>query len=139
MTSNPGGDDLPGDYSPNGKRVVFARLDHPTDPDGVYVVKVDGTGLRQITPPGTILSDGGGGNDWSPQGNDIVFSQRVTPDARSSLWVVHADGSGLREIHQTRLRYFGPPYPTSTLVAVDGFVHPDALIEITAVAAVRAG
>ena len=43
-------------------------------------MKVDGTGLRQITPPGTLLSDGGGGNDWSPQGNDIVFSQRVTPD-----------------------------------------------------------
>jgi Tol biopolymer transport system component len=99
MTSNPGGEDMPGDYSPNGKRLVFARFDHPTDPDGVYVVKVDGTGLRQITPAGTLLSDGGGGNDWSPQGNDIVFSQRVTPDARSSLWVVHADGSGLREIH----------------------------------------
>jgi enamine deaminase RidA (YjgF/YER057c/UK114 family) len=47
------------------------------------------------------------------------------------------DMSGLREIHETRLRYFEPPYPTSTLVAVDGFVHPDALIEINAVAALR--
>jgi Tol biopolymer transport system component len=27
MTSNPGGDDLPGDYSPQGKRFVFARFD----------------------------------------------------------------------------------------------------------------
>jgi 2-iminobutanoate/2-iminopropanoate deaminase len=49
------------------------------------------------------------------------------------------DMSGLREIHATRLRYFKPPYPTSTLVAVDGFVHPDALIEVNAVAALRAG
>ena len=47
------------------------------------------------------------------------------------------DMSGLREIHEVRLRYFSPPYPTSTLVAVSGFVNPDALIEINAVAALR--
>ena len=47
------------------------------------------------------------------------------------------DMAGLREIHEVRLRYFSPPYPTSTLVAVSGFVNPDALIEINAVAAVR--
>jgi 2-iminobutanoate/2-iminopropanoate deaminase len=44
---------------------------------------------------------------------------------------------GLKEIHEVRHRYFKPPFPTSTLVAVRGFVHPDALIEINAVAAVR--
>ena len=47
------------------------------------------------------------------------------------------DMSGLREIHEARLRYFSEPYPTSTLVAVSGFVSPDALIEINAVAAVK--
>jgi 2-iminobutanoate/2-iminopropanoate deaminase len=48
------------------------------------------------------------------------------------------DMTGLREIHEARLRYFSPPYPTSTLVAVSDFVNPDALIEINAVAALRA-
>jgi enamine deaminase RidA (YjgF/YER057c/UK114 family) len=47
------------------------------------------------------------------------------------------DMSGLEAIHEVRLRHFAKPYPTSTLVAVSGFVHPDALIEINAVAAVR--
>jgi 2-iminobutanoate/2-iminopropanoate deaminase len=47
------------------------------------------------------------------------------------------DMSGLREIHEVRLRYFSAPYPTSTLVAVAGFVNPDALVEINAVAAIR--
>ena len=47
------------------------------------------------------------------------------------------DMSHLEAIHQVRLRHFSKPYPTSTLVAVSGFVHPDALIEINAVAAVR--
>ena len=44
---------------------------------------------------------------------------------------------GLRAIHEARLRYFSPPYPTSTLVAVSAFVNPDALIEINAVAAIK--
>ena len=49
------------------------------------------------------------------------------------------DMTGLEQIHEIRRRYFKPPYPTSTLVAVNGFVHPDALIEINAVAAIGAG
>jgi Tol biopolymer transport system component len=94
MTSNPGGDDNPGDYSPEGRRFVFGRSDENGDPVGLFVVNVNGTGLKQITQ-GTLFSSTG---DWSPQGNEIVFSQHVTPDVRNSLWIVHADGSGLHEI-----------------------------------------
>lgn len=49
------------------------------------------------------------------------------------------DMSDLQAIHEVRLRYFTAPYPTSTLVGVTSFVHPEALIEINAVAAVRGG
>jgi 2-iminobutanoate/2-iminopropanoate deaminase len=48
------------------------------------------------------------------------------------------DLSELAAIHEVRLRHFSDPLPTSTLVAISGFVHPDALIEINAVAALRA-
>lgn len=96
LTSNPGGSDIPGDYSPDGRRLVFGRFDYPADPAalGLYVAKANGTHLRQIAPAGQLSSSG----DWSPQANAIVFSQHVTPDARSSIWVVHADGTGLHEI-----------------------------------------
>jgi Tol biopolymer transport system component len=96
VTSNPGGSDIEGDYSPNGKRLVFGRFDYPTDPAalGLYVAKVDGTHPRQIAPAELLSSNG----DWSVQGHEIVFSQHVTPDVRSSIWVVHADGTGLHEI-----------------------------------------
>jgi Tol biopolymer transport system component len=96
ITSNPGGGDSPGDYSPNGKHLVFGRSDQNGDPVGLFVANVNGTGVKQITPTGTRFRSTG---DWSPQGNEIVFSQRVTPDVRISLWVVHADGSGLHEIN----------------------------------------
>jgi Tol biopolymer transport system component len=95
MTSNPGGDDWPGDYSPEGRRFVFARIDANGNSLGLFVVNVNGTGLKQIMPAGTLLTSQG---DWSPQGNEIVFSQRVTADVRSSIWVVHADGTGLHQI-----------------------------------------
>jgi Tol biopolymer transport system component len=102
MTSNPGGQDSVGDYSPDGRRFVFARS-VACSPDcglsdtvGLFVVNVNGTGLMQITPTGTLVSSGG---NWSPQGNEIVFSRHVTEDVHSSLWVVHSDGSGLHEIH----------------------------------------
>ena len=107
MTSNPGGDDLPGDYSPNGKRFVFARFDdeEQEEPVGLYVVKVNDQRLRQITAPGTIVTSPG---DWSPQGNSIVFSRHVSAAMRNSLWVVQADGSGLREIRIDGQRCGGP-------------------------------
>ena len=96
ITSNPGGDDVPGDWSPNGKRIVFDRLAPNGDSEGLFIVNTNGTGLKQITPADFDLSSFG---SWSPQGNDIVFSRHVTPDVHSSIWVVHASGGGLHEIN----------------------------------------
>ena len=120
MTSNPSGDDLPGDYSPNGKRLVFARFDHPSDPDGLYTVKVNGTGVRQITPTGTILGPDAGGN-WSPQGNQIVFARRLAADRRTTLWVVRTDGSGLHRIDVQGQPACGGPISDPT---ARGCFHP---------------
>jgi Tol biopolymer transport system component len=95
ITSNPGGDDVPGSWSPNGKRIVFQRFG-PNSYEGVFVVNVNGTGLKLILPP-TMQANCCTFN-WSPQGNDIAFSRHVTPDVHSSLWVVHSDGTGLRAV-----------------------------------------
>jgi Tol biopolymer transport system component len=94
LTSNPHGDDVPMSYSPNGKRLAFARYDLNGDSVGLFVINTDGTGLRQIAPAGVTCCSGG----WSPQGNDIVFSRHVTPDVHSSMWIAHSDGTGLREV-----------------------------------------
>jgi Tol biopolymer transport system component len=96
ITSNPGGDDVPGSWSSNGKRIVFQRFG-PDSYEGVFVVNVNGTGLKRILPP--TVSANCCSFDWSPQGNEIVFSRHVTPDVHSSLWIVHSDGTGLHEIN----------------------------------------
>lgn len=94
ITSNPGGDDLPGSYSPDGKRLAFTRQ----SPDGsqtLDTVKLDGSGLRQLTPTGMDIEAGGA---WSPQGNEILFSARAAEGHYRTLWIVHSDGSGLRQL-----------------------------------------
>jgi uncharacterized protein DUF1028 len=65
ITSNPGGDDIPGDWSPNGKRIVFQRFDSNFNSEGLFVVNTNGTGLKQITPPD--FSDLSSFGSWSPQ------------------------------------------------------------------------
>jgi Tol biopolymer transport system component len=89
-------DDYPGDYSPNGKRIVFLRSSFDSGLAALYTVKLDGSDLRQITPTSRLLDFTGG--SWSPQGNDILFSAKQSEGQRSAVFVVHADGSGLQQI-----------------------------------------
>jgi Tol biopolymer transport system component len=94
VTYDPNGDDCPSDYSPNGKRLVITRAN-----DTIYeiaTVKLDGSGLKQITRDGMAFDFCSG--SWSPQGNEILFSAHVPVTDRSTIWVVHSDGSGLRKI-----------------------------------------
>ncbi len=96
ITTAPGGDDLPGDYSPDGKRLVFFRAG---DEPALYVVGTDGSGLVRITPPGFEPSFFGG--SWSPRGNRILFSGKTSPSAKNSIYIVGADGHGLKNLHMS--------------------------------------
>ena len=121
ITANPYGEDDPTDYAPNGKRLVFLRANF-SDPNnivfGLFTVKLDGSDIRQLTPPGMELNFEPA--RWSPQGNEIVFSAH-TPDGsyRSSLWVVHSDGTGL---HQLPVQGCGGSFSDPSSI---GCVHPD--------------
>jgi Tol biopolymer transport system component len=91
-SGNPGGLDEPGDYSPDGKQIVFGRTD-PARPanaaHALFVVNLNGTGLHRISPWGAGSEADG---SWSPNGNWILF------DSKGSLYVVHPDGTGLAKI-----------------------------------------
>ena len=96
LTSNPGGEDGPGDFSPDGKRLVFVRGDEHGEVTGIFVVRLDGSGVRRITPPGMILGWFGGSS--SPTGNQIQFVAKADPDHRRAIWEVDADGSDLHQL-----------------------------------------
>src|SRR2546425_116181 len=65
-------------WSPDGTQIAFAS-------DGIYVINVDGTGLRQGTSDqaGYVLSP-----TWAPDGRKIAFV------ARDSIFTVGTDGTG---------------------------------------------
>ena len=97
VTSDPNGEDCPGNYSPDGKRIVFLRANDTTF--ALFTTKVDGSGQRQITPNSSdqfsLNFDCG---SWSPQANEILFSAHVPSDQRSTVWMVHSDGTGLQQV-----------------------------------------
>jgi TolB protein len=91
-----GDDDCPGDYSPNGKRIVFLRSSFDSGLAALYTVKLNGSDLRQLTPLSRLIDFTCG--SWSPQGNEILFSAKAFEGEPSSIFVVHADGSELQQI-----------------------------------------
>jgi Tol biopolymer transport system component len=91
ITNAEGANDIPIDYSPDGTQIVFGRVgpeDRCTKRSALYVVNVDGSGLRRITPWGFCDDNG----SWSPDGSEIAFEHS------GSIFVVHPDGSGLAQI-----------------------------------------
>jgi len=106
VTANPypGLQDKEPDYSPDGSRIVFVRDRQLTEAGGtdnlsaIFVVNVDGSDLRRLTPWGNGLA---GTPSWSPDGTTIVFrgdSAYGAGDAPGQLFLIRPDGSHLRQL-----------------------------------------
>lgn len=93
--TNAGGlSDIPIAYSPDGRQIVFGRNHSDNSgncvaPSAIYIVNIDGSNLRRITPPGYCDDDG----SWSPDGSRIAF---VMNDG--TIYTVHPDGTGLTSL-----------------------------------------
>lgn len=100
ITTNRGGDDIPGDYSPEGDRLVFVRSAEDGEV-GVFVTNVDRSGVRRISPPWVVVDDLFAGS-WSPIDDRILFVARDTQDHHKAIWVVNADGSSPHRVRIAR-------------------------------------
>jgi Tol biopolymer transport system component len=82
VTASPnGGHDIPANYSPDGRQIVFTRVRLPDEADTtMMVVNVDGSDARAISDQRL------GGGSWSRDGRTILA------DADSSFLLVPIDG-----------------------------------------------
>ncbi len=110
LTSLPAGVDWDGapKFSPDGRRILFTRF----TPDGaaVHIMRLDGSGLRRVTPWELNANDA----DWSPDGAQIDLEAYPEAFPRGSAWIVGTNGRGLKNLTAT---------PT-TGGAVDGYADP---------------
>lgn len=85
-------------FSPDGKRLVFTR--YRTDPglSALFTIRLDGSGLRQLTPWG----NGAGDADWSPSGKKLVFEASPNKGCFGEIYTGEADGQHLTNITDNR-------------------------------------
>jgi Tol biopolymer transport system component len=87
------------DWAPDGKRFVIAQADPVNVEVGqLFVVRINGTGLRQITPSDMVVDLLDGVASWSPTGDRILFGAWPDADHRRALFVVNPDGSDLHQL-----------------------------------------
>ena len=86
--------DLAPRFSPDGTKLVFTR--YITDPErsALFTVRIDGSGLRQLTPWGNGAEDA----DWSPDGTKIVFEAYPGENSRGEVFTIDADGQQLTNL-----------------------------------------
>ena len=88
------------DWSPNGELIVFRSPSHEFEGSQIYVIRPDGTGLRQLTHfnPGTsVLS-----YSFSPDGEWITFAKSGV-GGEPDIFVMRANGTGIRPVTRTAL------------------------------------
>jgi Tol biopolymer transport system component len=108
---------------------VFVRSKNER-PVGIFVVNVDGSGLRSLAPKDMILDGSGFSGSWSPSSNDILFVAHEGADGPKRIWIVNADGGAPTELPITpscQVGCYSPSWsPDGTKIV---FVRHDGSIE----------
>lgn len=94
------------DISPDGSQIVFSRDNGYPNYYDLYVMNIDGSGLKQLTSRGNSNEVGA---RWSPDGSKIAYSAHDS-SGNSQIYVMNADGTGEIQITNTLGNNFFPSW-----------------------------
>ena len=97
LEPQPYGDFAPA-WSPNGRRLAFERFVQATEHTAIFTVRLDGTGLRRITPWSLDASQ----PDYSPDGRWILFRTRKDSDVAGNIQVMRPNGKDRHTVTHAR-------------------------------------
>ncbi len=124
LTNGASGADLGPTWSPDGRRIAFARFTTDGPSSGtydIYTMNADGSGVTRLTDVLPVSSSGSPyqgddfGAQWSPDGTKIAFWGGSIDAGSGDLFVANADGTGVTRI--VEVDYFGVTVPQSDRVA----------------------
>lgn len=81
-------------WAPDGRRIAFHRARGSGIDSDVYLIGVDGRGIRRVTR--------GYEPSWRPDGKELAFAFRSTLRTGYDLYLIGADGRGRRRLTSTR-------------------------------------
>lgn len=94
-------------WSPDGRNLVFTRSGIVGGAGAIYVIRTDGTGLRQLTPRL------GYGPVWSPDGRQIAY---VAPNGEA-IYVIDVDGTHEQRVTSSSSAWLPEWSPNSARLA----------------------
>ncbi|MEO8292977.1 MAG: hypothetical protein ABI635_07525 [Actinomycetota bacterium] len=136
LTRNVDGVDEEPTWSPDGTRIAFTRSVGIGEPRDVFVLTLQGGGIRRLTAP---VSDDFSPS-WSPDGSRIAFirvpegiveSATGAPGRMNQVWTMAADGGEQERVTEMPGGAWRPAWsPGGDVIAFDAggaiwFVHPD--------------
>jgi tol-pal system beta propeller repeat protein TolB len=80
-------------FSPDGKQIVFMSP-VPLTPQ-LYIMNVNGTGLRLLTPPIPGKRSYRTGPEWSPKGDEIAFQQQM---GDFQVWTISLKDRAMKQL-----------------------------------------
>jgi Tol biopolymer transport system component len=80
-------------WSPDGTRLAFFRLELGSNKEAIFTVNTDGTDERRVTPATLNAAN----PNWSPNGQWLLFNAEAANRA-TNVYKVRADGTGLTNL-----------------------------------------